>query len=178
MGVWSNRCCLKIQRPLQNSVTHILMGHRSLQPTGLAAGCFYVHASDTWGPPRRHRRGQFCKLQSTLREEFYRDILQNTHWHLHPSWQRHIGNSPLPHTNTNTVWSLVEWQISPPRSNLTRNSNEIKCHQWDFSPFLLIVLGNGIRARWPRPWCSKTSSPSCEHQVDVRYLILGSQFRQ
>lgn len=33
-----------------------------------------------------------------------------------------------------------------PRSNLTRNSNEIKCHQCGFSLFLLIVLGNGIRA--------------------------------
>lgn len=132
------------------------MGHRSLQPTGLAAGCFYVHASDTSGPPHRHRRGQFSKLQLTLTAEncseahftrtFYK-IHTGTCTQLTSQWtetHRHLFTST--HVHTNTLWSLVEWQISPPRSNLTRNSNEIKCHQCDFSPFLLIVLGNGIRA--------------------------------
>lgn len=113
MGVWSNRCCLKIQKPLLNSVTHILMGHRSLQPTGLAAGCFYVHASDTSGPPQRHRRGQFSKLQLTLTAEncseahilpghFTKYTLRLVHVNPHPSGQRHIGTSSLPHTYTQT----------------------------------------------------------------------------
>lgn len=74
-------------------------------------------------------------------------FIKNTHWDMcactHITADRDT-QAPLPfHTHPQ---SLVEWLISSPRSNLTRNSNEIKCHQCDFSPFLLIVLGNGIRA--------------------------------
>lgn len=66
-----------------------------------------------------------------------------------------------------------------PRSNLTRNSNEIKCHQCGFSPFLLIVLGNGIRATddqglgavKPLPFLS--GGPGWYR----RYLTQGLQFK-
>lgn len=54
----------------------------------------------------------------------------------------------LPLSHPNTCRPTVTCRVANifPRSNLTRNSNEIKCHQCGFSPFLLIVLGNGIRA--------------------------------
>lgn len=68
--------------------------------------------------------------------EFSRFIKHTRSLQSHNCRQRHIGTSPIPHTHTVTCRVANIF----PRSNLTRNSNEIKCHQCDFSPFLLIVL--------------------------------------
>lgn len=106
-------------------------------------------------------------------------FIKNTHWDMYAC--THITadrdtQAPLPfHTHPQ---SLVEWLISSPRSNLTRNSNEIKCHQCDFSPFLLIVLGNGIRATDDQGHGAVNPLPSqCSLSWCVRYLIRGLQFK-
>lgn len=62
---------------------------------------------------------------------------------------------PFMRADINIV-TLKATNISP-RSDLTGNPHKIKCQWCNFRPFLLIVLGNGIRSRYDQ--CTRGAHP-------------------
>lgn len=118
---------------------------------------------------------------------FHWDISWNALWDVHTyshiTADRDTVTSPihtLTHTHSHTHRERVSCRVANifPRSNLTRNSNEIKCHQCDFSPFLLIVLGNGIRTTDDRGHGAVNPLPFLVRlSWYLRYLIQSCQLK-
>lgn len=112
----------------------------SLQPTGLDVAYTPPTATLKWKT--------FMQMQTRQHYLLIRNYASNQSmawfaWKIQKLKTSNGITAALPFAHTHSVTCRVA-NISP-RSNLTRNSNEIKCHQCSFSPFLLIVLGNGIR---------------------------------
>lgn len=124
VALWSNWCCLKIQRPLLNSEIHISMDHRSLQPSVLPAGCSQVQPDPSLHAPRKSRRRQCSDSQPRWQKKskivlkrispghFMKRTVRRTHLQSHHCRQRHrhLSHSHA-YTHTHTQ-SVVEWLIS------------------------------------------------------------------
>lgn len=108
-------------------------------PTAPAAGCFQTPDADTGadGPAARSHVHGGGESENVSQQDAHARI---SHHHQQHRTQRPTVPTPLSlspslsrlsaHTHKHTcTQSLVDWLISPPRSTLTRNSNEIKCHQ-------------------------------------------------